>query len=126
VPTTEPPAGGDRWIDVDLSSQTLIAYQGSTPVLHTLISAGTLQHPSPVGTFNVYLKLVSQDMYGPGYYLPDVPYVMYFYSGYAIHGAYWHNNFGQPMSHGCINLPIPEAGWLFQWSPMGIPVVLHY
>jgi LysM repeat protein len=126
IPTLTPPPGGEQWIDVNLSTQTLIAYQGATPVLQTLISSGTAQYPSPVGTFYVYLKLISQDMYGPGYYLPDVPYVMYFYSGYAIHGTYWHDNFGQPMSHGCINLPIPEAGWLFEWAPMGTPVVLHY
>jgi LysM repeat protein len=126
IPSPTPPPGGEKWVDVNLSTQTLIAYQGSTPVLQTLISSGTAQHPSPVGTFYVYLKLVSQDMSGPGYYLPDVPYVMYFYSGYALHGTYWHSSFGQPMSHGCINLPIPEAGWLYEWTPMGAPVVLHY
>ena len=126
VPTLTPQPGGDRWIDVNLTTQTLIAYEGSTPVLQTLISSGTSQYPSPVGTYYVYLKLISQDMYGPGYYLPDVPYVMYFYSGYAIHGTYWHSNFGQPMSHGCINLPIPEAGWVYEWAPMGTAVVLHY
>jgi len=126
VPTPTPSPGRGKWIDVNLSTQTLIAYQGSTPVLQTLISTGTAQHPSPVGTFHIYLKLISQDMSGPGYYLPDVPYVMYFYDGYAIHGTYWHSNFGHPMSHGCINLPIPDAGWLYEWTPMGTPVVLHY
>jgi len=125
VPPTPSP-GGEKWIDVNLSTQTLIAYEGSTPVLQTLISSGVPAHPSPVGTFYIYLKLISQDMSGPGYYLPDVPYVMYFYDGYAIHGTYWHSSFGQPMSHGCINLPIPEAGWLYEWTPMGTPVVLHY
>ncbi|MBI5619492.1 L,D-transpeptidase, partial [Candidatus Gottesmanbacteria bacterium] len=53
---------------------------------------------------------------GPGYYLPDVPYVMYFYLGYAIHGTYWHNNFGHPMSHGCVNMRIEDAKTLFEWS----------
>ena len=95
-------------------------------MLQTLISSGTAQYPSPVGTFYVYLRFISQDMSGPGYYLPDVPYVMYFYGGYAIHGTYWHSNFGYPMSHGCINLPIPEAGWLYEWTPMGTALVLHY
>jgi len=126
VPTSTPSPGGEKWMDINLSTQTLVAYQGSTPVLQTLISSGTAEHPSPVGTFYIYLKLISQDMSGPGYYLPDVPYVMYFYNGYAIHGTYWHSSFGQPMSHGCINLPIPEAGWLYEWAPMGTPVVLHY
>ena len=125
-PAPTPAPAGPKWIDVNLSTQTLIAYQGSTPVLQTLVSTGTSQYPSPVGTFYVYLKLVSQDMSGPGYYLPDVPYVMYFYSGYAIHGTYWHSNFGQRMSHGCINLPIPEAGWLYDWAPMSTQVTLHY
>jgi len=127
VPTLTPsPPGEGKWIDVNLTTQTLIAYEGTTPVFQVLISSGTPAHPSPVGRFYVYLKLISQDMSGPGYYLPDVPYVMYFYDGYAIHGTYWHNNFGHPMSHGCINLPIPEAGWLYEWTPMGTPVVLHY
>jgi len=63
---------------------------------------------------------------GVPWYLPDVPYVMYFYSGYGIHGTYWHDNFGVPMSHGCINLTIPDAEWLYNFAEIGTPVQIHY
>ena len=66
-------------------------------------------------------------MAGPGYYLPDVPYVMYFYESYGLHGTYWHHNFGTPMSHGCINFTIADAGWLFDnWITFGTVVNIHY
>jgi lipoprotein-anchoring transpeptidase ErfK/SrfK len=65
-------------------------------------------------------------MSGPGYYLPDVPYIMYFYKGYGLHGTYWHNNFGTPMSHGCVNLTIPDAAWLYNFSSVGTVVNVHY
>ncbi len=65
-------------------------------------------------------------MRGPGYDLPGVPYTMYFYKGYALHGTYWHNNFGHPMSHGCVNLRTSDAGWLFNWASVGTPVVTHW
>ena len=64
-------------------------------------------------------------MSGPGYNLPNVPWTMYFHGGYAIHGTYWHNNFGRPMSHGCVNMKTPEAKILFQWAPKGTLVVVH-
>jgi lipoprotein-anchoring transpeptidase ErfK/SrfK len=63
--------------------------------------------------------------YGDYYKLPNVTNVMYFYAGYALHGAYWHRNFGQPMSHGCVNLTLDDAAWLYQWSPPGIVVRTH-
>ena len=65
-------------------------------------------------------------MAGLDYYLPDVPYVMYFYKGYGIHGTYWHSNFGNPMSRGCVNMETSEAGWLYNWAFVGIPVNVHY
>jgi lipoprotein-anchoring transpeptidase ErfK/SrfK len=65
-------------------------------------------------------------MSGPGYSLPDVPFTMFFYQGYAIHGTYWHNNFGTPMSHGCVNLTIPDAEWIYNWSSVGTLVNVHY
>jgi lipoprotein-anchoring transpeptidase ErfK/SrfK len=64
-------------------------------------------------------------MAGPGYYLPDVPYTMYFYRGYGIHGTYWHSNFGTPMSHGCVNMQTDEAGWMFNWASVGTLVNVH-
>ena len=58
--------------------------------------------------------------------LPNVPYTMYFYKGYGIHGTYWHHNFGHPMSHGCVNMRTSDAAWLFNWASVGTPVVTHY
>ncbi|WP_376788921.1 L,D-transpeptidase [Thermoflexus sp.] len=114
-----------RWILVDLSDQELTAYEGETPILRTKVSTGRPRTPTVVGTFRIYLKVRAQTMTGPGYWLPNVPYVMYFYQGYALHGTYWHNNFGQPMSHGCVNLPTPVAEQLYQWADLGTPVVMQ-
>jgi LysM repeat protein len=117
---------GAKWIDVNLSTQTLTAYADQTPVFQTLVSTGTAATPTVVGNYNIYVKYVSAPMSGPGYYLPDVPYIMYFYHGYSLHGTYWHSNFGTPMSHGCVNLSTPDAEWLFNWAEVGTPVVTHY
>ena len=114
-----------RWIAVDLSEQRLYAYQDDDVVRSFIVSTGTWDHPTLVGRFAVWIKLRYTDMAGPGYYLPNVPYTMYFYSGYGIHGTYWHNNFGTPMSHGCVNMVTEEAGWLYNWSFVGIPVVIQ-
>jgi LysM repeat protein len=126
-PASSPSAPADgRWIDVDLSAQRLTAYQGSTAVRSTLVSTGLPRTPTPTGQFRVYVKYASTTMSGPGYYLPNVPYTMYFYRGYGIHGTYWHSNFGHPMSHGCINLPTSEAQWLFNWASVNTLVNIHY
>ncbi len=117
---------GTRWIDVDLSQQMLYAYEGNDIVASFLVSTGVAAYPTVVGKFHVYMKFEATLMAGPGYYLPDVPYTMYFYKGYGIHGTYWHNNFGTPMSHGCVNMYTPDAQWLFYWAPMGILVNVHY
>ncbi|HOU39778.1 MAG TPA: L,D-transpeptidase family protein [Promineifilum sp.] len=120
----------ERWIDVNLSTQTLVAYEGDTPVFNTLVSSGLPQWPTVTGQFRTYMKYESQTMngylLGYDYFLPDVPYVMYFYEDYAIHGTYWHNNFGTPMSHGCVNVSTPDAGWLFNWAPVGTLVNVRY
>ncbi len=126
-PTPTPsPSSATKWIDISLSHQRLIAYEGNKPVLSVLISSGVPSHPTVIGRFRIYLKLRSQRMVGPGYNLPNVPWVMYFYDGYAIHGTYWHHNFGHPMSHGCINMTIPDAHWLYNWAPKGTLVVIHW
>jgi LysM repeat protein len=121
---------GNKWIDVNLSTQTLTAYEGTTPVFSSLISSGTWAHPTVTGQFSIYLRYQSQDMngyrLGYDYYLPNVPYVMYFYRDYSLHGTYWHNNFGTPMSHGCVNMNTPDAQWLYNWSSYGTPVNVHY
>lgn len=116
---------GERWIDVDLSDQMVYAYEGDALVNSFLVSTGTWLHPTVTGTFRIYVKYRYTDMAGPGYYLPDVPYTMYFYKGYGLHGTYWHNNFGTPMSHGCINLRTEDAGWLFDWASVGTVVNVH-
>ena len=127
-PTAQPShgAGGEKWIDVNLSAQRITAYEGQTPVYSALVSTGLWGTPTVVGTYAIYVKYVSTPMSGPGYYLPNVPHTMYFYRGYGIHGAYWHNNFGTPMSHGCVNLSLPDAEWFYNWAPVGTKVATHY
>ncbi len=126
TPYTYPDYGGVRWIDVDLSQQMLYAYEGDTVVASFLVSTGVWAFPTVTGQFHIYIKLVSTLMVGDGYYLPNVPYTMYFYKGYGIHGTYWHNNFGHPMSHGCVNMYTPDAEWLFYWASEGTLVNIHY
>jgi LysM repeat protein len=125
-PPSNPGASGTRWIDVNITTQTLTAYAGQTPVFTARVSTGIWRYPTVVGTFQVYVKYLSTHMSGPGYSLPNVPYTMYFYRGYALHGTYWHSNFGTPMSHGCVNLSIPDAKWLYEWASVGTKVVTHY
>jgi lipoprotein-anchoring transpeptidase ErfK/SrfK len=118
-------ANEGRWIDVDLSAQMVTAYEGAEAVRAFVVSTGTAIHPTVTGQFRIYIKLTSTPMAGPGYYLPGVPYTMYFYKGYALHGTYWHSNFGTPMSHGCINLTIPDSEWLFHFAEVGTLVNVH-
>src|SRR5690606_8742774 len=115
-----------RSIIVDLSDSRIYAYENGQLVRNVLVSTGLPATPTVTGDFAIQRKYVSQLMTGPGYYLPDVPYVLYFYQGYAIHGTYWHNNFGVPMSHGCVNLPTPEAEWFFHFADIGTPVRVQY
>ncbi len=127
VPPAVTTGNGDaHWIDVDLSNQRLYAYEGDTLVNSFIVSTGTWQTPTVTGSYKVWIKLRSAPMSGPGYYLPDVPYIMYFYGDYGIHGTYWHNNFGTPMSHGCVNLSIPDAEWVYNFSQVGTVVNVHY
>jgi lipoprotein-anchoring transpeptidase ErfK/SrfK len=120
-----------KWIDVNISTQTITAYEGSNAVKTVLVSTGIASHPTVVGRYAIYVKYTATTMTGgtPGvdyYYLPNVPWTMYFYRGYGIHGTYWHHNFGHPMSHGCVNLTIPDAKWFYDWAPLGTTVVTHY
>ncbi|KKS12266.1 MAG: ErfK/YbiS/YcfS/YnhG family protein, partial [Candidatus Daviesbacteria bacterium GW2011_GWB1_41_5] len=111
----------EKWIDVSLDEQRLRAYEGNRVVLEFPISSG-LWTPTPKGTFQIWHKTRSQRMKGGSkemgtyYDLPNVPNNMFFYKGYAIHGAYWHNNFGHPMSHGCVNSPLSSVAKLFEWA----------
>lgn len=114
-----------RWISIDLTNQRLIAWEGPTPVYAVIISSGKDATPTPTGTFAIQSKHRTARMQGEGYDVPDVPFTMYYYRGYAIHGAYWHNNFGTPVSHGCTNVAVNHAEWLFNWAEVGTPVVVH-
>ena len=112
----------ERWVYVDLSSQRAYAFQGDQLVKGFWVSTGTWQHPTVTGTFRIYVKYRATLMTGPGYYLPNVPYTMYFYKGYGLHGTYWHHNFGHPMSHGCVNFSTPDAAWLYSFASVGTVV----
>lgn len=134
TPTSEyrPPApvsgggNGERWIEVNLSQQMVYAYEGDVLVNSFVVSTGTWLTPTVTGKYHIYVKYRSTTMAGPGYYLTNVPYVMYFYKGYGLHGTYWHNNFGTPMSHGCVNLRTYDAEWLYNWASVGTLVSVHY
>ncbi len=119
-------AGEEKWIEVDLAKQELKAYEGNKVVFDFPISSGRW-FPTPKGTFNIWYKTRYQKMEGGSkdlgtyYNLPNVPNNMFFYQGFAIHGAYWHNNFGHPMSHGCVNAPLAQAAQLFEWAGPVVP-----
>jgi lipoprotein-anchoring transpeptidase ErfK/SrfK len=114
-----------RWIEVDVTRQRLIAWEGKTWVEAFIVSTGKSSTPTPIGTYSIYTKQATARMQGDGYDISDVPHVMYFTGGFGFHGAYWHNSFGTPVSHGCVNLAPSKARWLFNWAPMGTPVVIH-
>ncbi|MCT7951113.1 L,D-transpeptidase [Ancylothrix sp. C2] len=114
-----------RWIQIDVKRQRLYAWEGNKQVLALVISTGKKGFETPPGTFNIQSKHVFAKMEGEDYNVPDVPFTMYYHNGYAIHGAYWHNNFGTPVSHGCTNLAVDRAEWLFNWAEVGTPVIVH-
>lgn len=117
-----------KWIKVDLSEQATTAYQGKIPLKTVLVSTGLPRYPTPVGEFKVYLKVRSQTMTGgvgaDRYVLPGVPWIMYFSGGNALHGTYWHKDFGRPKSHGCVNMTIADAKWFYEWAEVGTPVIV--
>ena len=115
-----------RYIDINLSEQTLYAFESYNLVNQFLVSTGRTGYDTPTGEFHVYGKTELQKMSGPGYYLPNVPYISWFLGDYSIHGTYWHNNFGHTMSHGCVNASIPDAEWIYNWDEVGTPVYVHY
>ena len=122
------PAGvkqGERWIHIDLAEQTLVAYEDARPVYATLISSGKPGHDTPDGLYQVRRKFVLKEMDGNDedgpYSVQEVPWTMYFHGNYAVHGAYWHDVFGQTRSHGCVNVPPVDARWLYFWSKPALP-----
>lgn len=130
-----PAAPGEKWIDVNLSNRTTTAYEGATVVRGPVpMVPGGPQTPTITGTYTIQRKLLSDTMKGfnpdgTPYRAENVPYAMYFHSGYALHGAPWRSTFGPGApggSHGCINMPVGEAGWFYQWAPPGTVVVSHF
>jgi len=121
-----------KMIKVDISEQKLYAYDRGRLVKSFLISSGKKGHDTPLGTFKVYRKRALVDMswyYGPdnpqNYDLKNVPHVLSFLGPYTIHGAYWHHNWGHRMSHGCVNVSLEMAKWIYDWTPMNTPVVIQ-
>lgn len=123
---------GPKEVVVSLGAQRLWAYDGEQAVLTTLVSTGTAQTAevaTPLGQYRILVKLPMETMTGTvngtPYEVDDVPYVMYFTNeGHALHGTYWHTNFGTPMSHGCVNLPMDVAEWMYRWAPEGTGVTI--
>jgi lipoprotein-anchoring transpeptidase ErfK/SrfK len=125
----------EKLITVDIGSQTLRAWEGGQIKHETRVSTGMYLTPTVRGSFKIRSKVPMQDMRGPSpykqyypsgkYLVKNVPHVMYFYQAYAIHGAYWHNNFGRRASHGCVNVPLASAEWLFNWAGVGTRVEVY-
>lgn len=122
----------ERWIEVDISEQKLKAWDGNTLFLETLVSTGLPWYATPLGEFRIQYKIRATKMEGGQgkyyYNLPGVPFVMFFGNdklswgrGYGLHGAYWHNEFGTRRSHGCVNLPVPVAEQLYNWTSPTVP-----
>ena len=125
-------APGEKWVDLNLANKTVTAYEGAT-VVHGPVSIvdGAPETPTVTGTYKVYLQHEVQTMRGENadgtpYVTADVPWVSYFYSGYAFHGAGWRSSFGYSGSHGCVNMPISEAQWIYQWVDTNTVVQSHY
>lgn len=114
-----------RWIEVDLARQRVHAWEGKKQVYAVIVSTGKPSTPTVKGVFKIQSQHRFARMQGEDYDTPDVPYTMYYYRGYAIHGAYWHHNFGTPVSHGCVNVAVDHARWLFYWAEVGTPVIVH-
>jgi lipoprotein-anchoring transpeptidase ErfK/SrfK len=113
------PSATGKAIVVSLKNQRIYAYENGHLVHSALMSSGKPGTETVQGDYRIYVKYPSAHMTGPDYDIPDVPWTMYFYQGYGIHGAYWHNDFGREMSHGCVNLETSEAKWFYDFAPVG-------
>lgn len=119
-----------KWIHVNLPEQTLVAYEGAKPVYATVISSGKEGYEPPTGLFEVQQKYISTTMNATdpidGFYeVEEVPWTLYYHGGYALHGAYWHTDFGKVRSHGCTNIAPVDARWLYYWSDPEVPPAWH-
>ena len=121
-----PHLGVGREFVVVLSTQRAYAYENGVLQKAALVSTGLPATPTVQGDYRIYKKRRSQSMRGPDYDLDNVEWVMFFHRGYAFHGTWWHNNFGQPMSHGCVNMTNPDAKWFYEFGSIGTPVHVRY
>ena len=122
----------EKWIDVNLHRQTLVAFEGPTPVYVTIFSSGRNEHETVTGSFHIREKHIASTMDGDAdiaadgpYSIEDVPYIQYFNGGYALHGAFWHAEFGHVKSHGCVNLAPWDAKAIFGWTDPQLPEGWH-
>jgi hypothetical protein len=120
-PAKRPDGVQGRWIAVDVWQQVLTAYEDDRLIFTTLISSGKPSHPTRQGVHHIWVRFLTDDMNGSmggpdAYSLPYVPFVMYFDHSISLHGAYWHDNFGYAQSHGCVNMSLTDAHWLFNWT----------
>jgi uncharacterized protein YraI len=115
-----------HWIDINLTYQMLYAFDGTDLVGSFLVSTGTYLYPTEYGQYHIYVKRRYTLMHGADYFLPNVPYSMFYNKDFSIHGTYWHHNFGTPMSHGCVNMDTKDAEWLYNWASVGTFVNIHY
>jgi len=113
-----------KQIIVQLSTQKVFVYEDRVLLKTFVVSTGVTEYPTRIGEFYIYVKYELTRMTGPGYDLPNVPWVMYFDQGRSFHGTYWHSNFGYPMSHGCVNMRTDEAKWLYDWAEVGTEVLV--
>ncbi|MGL5850765.1 MAG: L,D-transpeptidase, partial [Phycicoccus sp.] len=126
-----PAAAGEKWIDVDLGRHTMTAYVGATVVRGPIrMVDGSAEKPTATGTFEVYHKRSLMTMRGNNadgtrYETPNVPWSSFFHRGFALHGAPWRTSFGYSASHGCINLPVDVAKWVYDFASIGTTVTVH-
>ena len=115
----------DKWIHINLTEQSLVAYRGDTPLLATLVSTGRPGHDTQTGLFRVERKYVTKTMRGKDedgvYEVQEVPWTLYYDHNFAVHGAYWHDRFGRTKSHGCVNVPPADARWVYFWADPTLP-----
>lgn len=125
VVVPEPTIQNGKQIIVILSTQRAYTFEDGV-LAHSefIVATGTSAYPTVTGNYKIYIKLESARMTGPGYDIPNVPWTMYFFKGYGLHGAPWNHNLGHPGSHGCINMSVEDANWLFNWAPIDTPVLI--
>jgi lipoprotein-anchoring transpeptidase ErfK/SrfK len=121
----------EHWIEINLSDRYLTAWEGDNPVYSAHVATGTDEDPTYEGIFAIqsmhsFSVMKGNSADGTPYEIDDVPFVLYYDGSYAIHGAYWHDAFGEFITHGCVNVPVTQAEWLYNWAYVGSPVIVHW